>query len=44
MAKKRTITIPRIKDINATPDASCMHPILEDNTLICLLGGKEPWK
>ncbi|AJD06370.1 hypothetical protein UPTC16712_0860 [Campylobacter lari RM16712] len=40
MAKKRTILIPRIKDINVTPDTSCMHPILEDNTLVCLHGGK----
>ncbi|XAK36890.1 hypothetical protein AAH951_04580 [Campylobacter coli] len=40
MAKKRTITIPRIKDINVSPDTSCMHPILEDNTLVCLHGGR----
>ncbi len=40
MAKKRTILIPRIKDINITPDTSCMHPILEDNTLVCLHGGR----
>ncbi|HEF8708038.1 TPA: hypothetical protein SBG84_001740 [Campylobacter jejuni] len=31
MTKKRTILIPRIEDINITPDTSCMHPILEDN-------------
>ncbi|EHY7934530.1 hypothetical protein K4W29_001764, partial [Campylobacter jejuni] len=23
-----------------TPDTSCMHPILEDNTLVCLHGGR----
>ncbi|EMX2731008.1 hypothetical protein AAGQ72_001849 [Campylobacter jejuni] len=40
MAKKRTILIPRIEDINITPDTSCMHPILEDNTLVCLHGGR----
>ncbi|EHO8056040.1 hypothetical protein KMZ36_001749 [Campylobacter coli] len=40
MAKKRTILIPRIKDINISPDTSCMHPILEDNTLVCLHGGR----
>ncbi|HED5063238.1 TPA: TNT domain-containing protein [Campylobacter jejuni] len=40
MAKKRTILIPRIKDINISSDASCMHPILEDNTLVCLHGGR----
>ncbi|HEB7538885.1 TPA: hypothetical protein RZH60_001665 [Campylobacter coli] len=40
MAKKRTITIPRIKDINVSPDTSCIHPILEDNTLVCLHGGR----
>ncbi|HEE9626023.1 TPA: hypothetical protein R8E75_001850, partial [Campylobacter coli] len=39
-AKKRTILIPRIKDINISPDTSCMHPILEDNTLVCLHGGR----
>ncbi|EIY3538350.1 hypothetical protein MMU55_001871 [Campylobacter jejuni] len=38
MAKKRTILIPRIKDINISSDTSCMHPILEDNTLVCLHG------
>ncbi|MGJ0190690.1 hypothetical protein ACP0SL_09890, partial [Campylobacter coli] len=32
--------IPRIKDINVSPDTSCMHPILEDNTLVCLHGGR----
>ncbi|UAK86714.1 hypothetical protein K8O90_00420 (plasmid) [Campylobacter coli] len=40
MAKKRTILIPRIEDINISPDTSCMHPILEDNTLVCLHGGR----
>ncbi|EOZ1210869.1 hypothetical protein ACQJ2K_001705 [Campylobacter jejuni] len=40
MAKKRTILIPRIEDINITPDTSCLHPILEDNTLVCLHGGR----
>ncbi|HEG0426781.1 TPA: TNT domain-containing protein [Campylobacter jejuni] len=40
MAKKRTILIPRIKDINISSDTSCMHPILEDNTLVCLHGGR----
>ncbi|WP_186820741.1 TNT domain-containing protein [Campylobacter sp. BCW_6465] len=40
MAKKRKITIPRIEDINVTLDTSCLHPILEDNTLLCLHGGK----
>ncbi|MCW1355908.1 hypothetical protein OLQ17_07065, partial [Campylobacter jejuni] len=40
MARKRKITIPRIEDINVTPDTSCMHPILEDNTLVCLHGGR----
>ncbi|MCR8678159.1 hypothetical protein CAMP5053_08075, partial [Campylobacter sp. S4:11] len=40
MAKKRKITLPRIKDIDISPDTSCLHPILEDNTLICLHGGK----
>ncbi|EOH3342809.1 TNT domain-containing protein, partial [Campylobacter jejuni] len=37
---KRTILIPRIKDINISPDTSCLHPILEDNTLLCLHGGR----
>ncbi|AJD01876.1 hypothetical protein [Campylobacter lari] len=40
MAKKRKITLPKIEDINITPDTSCMHPILEDNTLLCIHGGK----
>ncbi|EMC4544889.1 hypothetical protein [Campylobacter jejuni] len=40
MARKRKITIPRIEDINVTLDTSCMHPILEDNTLLCLHGGR----
>ncbi|XAK32104.1 hypothetical protein AAID92_04690 [Campylobacter coli] len=40
MARKKTIAIPRIEDINVTPDTSCMHPILEDNTLVCLHGGR----
>ncbi|EIT3368041.1 hypothetical protein VBZ91_001692 [Campylobacter coli] len=40
MAKKRKITLPRIEDINITPDTSCLHPILEDNTLLCIHGGK----
>lgn len=40
MAKKRKITLPRIEDINISPDTSCMHPILEDNTLVCLHGGR----
>ncbi|EKK0865509.1 TPA: hypothetical protein R1691_001799 [Campylobacter coli] len=40
MAKKRKITLPRIEDINISPDTSCMHPILEDNTLLCIHGGK----
>ncbi|EIT8332276.1 hypothetical protein ACWNTK_001939 [Campylobacter coli] len=40
MAKKRTILIPRIEDINISPDTSCLHPILEDNTLVCLHGGR----
>ncbi|MFY4734835.1 hypothetical protein [Campylobacter jejuni] len=38
MARKRTILIPRIEDINISSDTSCMHPILEDNTLVCLHG------
>ncbi|EIQ9579542.1 TNT domain-containing protein, partial [Campylobacter jejuni] len=29
-----------IEDINISPDTSCMHPILEDNTLVCLHGGR----
>ncbi|HDZ4966288.1 TPA: hypothetical protein RTG14_001657 [Campylobacter jejuni] len=40
MGKKRKITIPRIDGMNATPDTSCMHPILEDDTLVCLHGGR----
>ncbi|WP_412097423.1 hypothetical protein UPTC17655_0895 [Campylobacter lari] len=40
MAKKRKITLPKIEDINISPDTSCMHPILEDNTLLCIHGGK----
>ncbi|WP_079728984.1 TNT domain-containing protein [Campylobacter jejuni] len=40
MARKRTILIPRIKDINISSDTSCLHPILEDNTLLCLHGGR----
>ncbi|WP_171822115.1 hypothetical protein [Campylobacter jejuni] len=40
MARKRKITIPRIEDINVTLDTSCLHPILEDNTLLCLHGGR----
>ncbi|WP_257929854.1 hypothetical protein UPTC5117_00933 [Campylobacter lari] len=40
MAKKRKTTLPKIEDINITPDTSCMHPILEDNTLLCIHGGK----
>ncbi|HEC1801267.1 hypothetical protein O8I68_08335 [Campylobacter lari] len=40
MAKKRKITLPRIDPINISPDTSCMHPILEDNTLLCIHGGK----
>ncbi|WP_186820808.1 TNT domain-containing protein, partial [Campylobacter jejuni] len=32
--------IPRIEDINVTLDTSCLHPILEDNTLLCLHGGR----
>ncbi|MCW1353767.1 hypothetical protein OLP60_01770 [Campylobacter jejuni] len=40
MSKKRKITIPRIDGMNATPDTSCMHPILEDDTLVCLHGGR----
>ncbi|EPV5507856.1 hypothetical protein ACV7FS_001847, partial [Campylobacter jejuni] len=31
---------PRIEDINVTLDTSCLHPILEDNTLLCLHGGR----
>nr|MCR6539092.1 hypothetical protein [Campylobacter lari] len=40
MAKKRKITLPKIEDVNISPDASCIHPILEDNTLLCIHGGK----
>ncbi|EOH3683998.1 hypothetical protein [Campylobacter lari] len=40
MAKKRKITLPKIEAINISPDTSCMHPILEDNTLVCIHGGK----
>ncbi|WP_412097465.1 AHH domain-containing protein [Campylobacter lari] len=40
MAKKRKITLPKIEDINISPDTSCIHPILEDNTLLCIHGGK----
>ncbi|WP_187153065.1 hypothetical protein [Campylobacter volucris] len=40
MAKKRKITLPKIEAINISPDTSCMHPILEDNTLLCIHGGK----
>ncbi|MCV3425587.1 hypothetical protein [Campylobacter sp. IFREMER_LSEM_CL1085] len=40
MAKKRKITLPKIEAINISPDTSCLHPILEDNTLLCIHGGK----
>ncbi|MBD5165033.1 hypothetical protein, partial [Helicobacter sp.] len=28
---RRKIALPRIKDIQTTPDTSLLHPILEDN-------------
>ncbi|MBZ7936689.1 hypothetical protein H2279_08700, partial [Campylobacter sp. B0100352/1] len=41
MAKnKRKINISRARKISILPDLSCLHPILEDNTLLCLHGGK----
>lgn len=40
MTKKIKISIPRVDDIDIIPNTSCMHPILEDDTLICIHGGK----
>ena len=41
--KKKTrkkIVIPKIKEIQTTPDISLLHPILEDNIVMCIHGGK----
>lgn len=37
---RKKIIIPKIKDIQTTPDLSCMYPILEDNLAMCIHGGK----
>lgn len=37
---RKKIIIPKIKDIQTTPDLSCMYPILEDNLVMCIHGGK----
>ena len=37
---RRKIALPRIKDIQTTPDTSLLHPILEDNLVMCIHGGK----
>ena len=37
---RKKIIIPKIKDIQTTPDTSLLHPILEDNLVMCIHGGK----